>query len=153
MDHKQTGYDIGLFSLRFIVGLYLLLAGVGKVQGEIKEGVGSFYNGSFTQMKPEWLPDFFALPYGYALPWLEVAIAVALILGLFTRLTGLIGLGMLVSFTIALILKFNRIEAQPDGPGGPFSANYIQWAAYLLFALVGGGRWSVDAVMGKSKKR
>jgi uncharacterized membrane protein YphA (DoxX/SURF4 family) len=152
MTNKQSGQDIGLFALRISVGLYMLLAGIGKVQGEINNGIGSFSNGPFTAMKPDWLPSVMAMPYGYALPWLEVLVGATLIVGFYTRLTGLVGMGMLASFTIALILKFDSITAQPDGPGGPFNANYIQCTAYLLFALLGAGRWSVDAAMSKRKK-
>lgn len=152
MIKTHKGLDLGLFGLRLAIGLYMLLAGLGKVQGEINNGVGSFYNGPFTAMKPDWLPSAMALPYGYALPWLEVLLGVVLIVGFYTRLAGLVGLGMLVSFTIALFLKFDSISAQPETAPGPFNANYIQWAAYLLFALVGAGHWSIDSMLSKKKK-
>lgn len=152
MAKQQTKLDFGLFALRISVGLYMLLAGIGKVQGEINNGLGSFHDGPFTFMKPDWLPSALALPYGYALPWLEVLVGVTLIVGLFTRITGVVGLGMLASFTIALIIKNDTLAAQPDGPGGPFNANYIQCTAYLLFVLVGAGHWSVDAILAKKKK-
>lgn len=152
MDKQQNLYDLGLFSLRLTVGLYMLLAGVGKVQSEISNGLGSFYKGPFTAMQPDWLPGVFAAPYGYALPWLEVIVGVFLIVGLLTRLTSFVGLGMLVSFTIALAMMHGRIQAQAEGPGGPFSANYIQWSAYFLLLLVGPGRWSVDTILEKKRK-
>lgn len=152
MTKQQTSIDLGLLAMRISVGLYMLLAGFGKVQSEINNGLGSFYEGSFTAMKPDWLPTVMGMPYGYALPWLEVIVGVALIIGLCTRIVGIVGLGMLVSFIIALVIKFNSITAQPDGPGGPFNANYIQCTAYLFFALAGAGRLSVDAILLKKKK-
>lgn len=153
MNNKHTRFDASLFALRLTVGLYMLLAGVGKVQGEINNGIGHFYKGPFSAMQPDWLPDAFATSYGYALPWLEVLVGLLLIIGLFTRIVGFAGLGMLVSFTIALAIKFNSITAQADGPGGPFNANYIQWAAYLALMLLGAGAWSVDAVLAKKRKK
>ncbi|MEM1353562.1 MAG: DoxX family protein [Planctomycetota bacterium] len=152
MKTQQSMLDAGLLGMRITVGLYMLLAGFGKVRGEISNGLGSFYRGPFKSMQPTWLPDAMALPYGYVLPWIEVLVGIMLILGLFTRLVGLAGLGMLVSFTIALIIKLDTIKAQPDGPGGPFSANYIQSSAYLLFVLVGAGNWSIDSLRLKRKK-
>lgn len=149
--NEKTGQALGLFVLRVSVGLYMLLAGVGKVQAEIKDGLGTFANGPFSSLQPSWLPDGLGLPYGYVLPWLEVLIGLFLIVGFYTRLTALAGMGMLASFTIALIIAFDTISAVEPGDPYPFSPNYIQCAAYLLLALVGAGAWSIDALKGKRK--
>ena len=151
---RQTLVDIGFLLLRVSIGLYLLLAGIGKVRGEFNNGFGSFYRGSFKSMQPEWLPNALAAPYGYALPWAEVVVGALLILGLFgsiaAALTGL----MILSFTIALALKFGSITAQPaDARGGAFSANYIQIAACFLLTFVGPGAISLDRVIRKKRAK
>lgn len=152
MAKHNTTQDLGLFVLRLALGLYLLLAGVGKVQGEISNGVGSFYNGPFKGLQPAWLPDLLAAPYGYALPWLEVLVGVLLVIGLLGRFAAVGGFLMLVSFTIVLAMANNSITAQGADAPGPYHANYIQSAAYFLIVLVGCGSWSVDTLLRKKRK-
>ena len=149
---RQTLVDVGLLLLRFTIGLYLLLAGIGKVMGEFRGGPGSFYRGPFSSMQPAWLPDALAAPYGYALPWAEVVVGTLLILGLFgsiaAALTGL----MILSFTIALAMQHGSITAQPaEARGGAFSANYIQIAACFLLTFVGPGAFSLDRVIRRKR--
>jgi uncharacterized membrane protein YphA (DoxX/SURF4 family) len=144
--------DITLLLLRVTLGGYLLAAGVFKVMGELNDGFGSFYNGPFSSMQPSWLPDVMAAPYGYALPWIEVVIGAAVLLGLFTRISAALGFLMVLSFTIALAIAQGRWHAKPaDAPGGYFSGNYIQCAAYLVLTAVGAGRLSVDALLGRTR--
>lgn len=152
MKEPKTLQDAGLFLLRVPLGLYMAVAGWGKVQDEINEGFGHFYRGSFTRLKPDWLPAFFDTAYGYAIPWLELAVGVAVIFGVLTRFFSVIGFLMLTSFTIALALYFETIKAQPEAANHPFNSNYIQICAYLLLVLIGPGRWAVDYfVFGKKK--
>lgn len=144
-----TAANLGSFALRVTLGLYMGLAGLGKVKGELNNGIGSFYNGSFKGLQPDWLPNFLAALYGYALPWLELAVGGLLVLGMLTRYAAIAGLVMLISFTAALAIKSGSIAA--GGPG-PFHGNYIQCAAYLYFALVGAGAWALDAMITIKKK-
>lgn len=141
--------DLSLMLVRGTVGLYLCLAGIAKVRGELENGLGSFFNGPFTAMQPSWLPSWFSAPYGYALPWAEVVVGALLALGLLSRVMAAGTFLMLLSFTIALAMM-HGIDAQPDGPPGPFSANYIQVSAAFLLIWSGPGRWSLDRfVLGK----
>jgi len=152
--NKNMKLDIGLLALRIALGLYLLLAGVGKVQGELNNGIGSFYNSSFKGLQPDWLPAFLGAPYGYALPWLEVIVGALLIVGFLGHLAALIGLLMITSFTIALAMANNSIVAQGADAAGPYHTNYIQIAGYLLLTLVGCGNMGIDkAVFGKNKSK
>ena len=151
---RQTLVDVGLLLLRVSIGLYLLLAGIGKVRGEFNNGFGSFYRGNFSKMQPAWLPDAFAAPYGYALPWAEVIVGALLILGLFGSIAAAITGLMILSFTIALAFQFNSITAQPaEAKGGAFSANYIQVAACFLLTFVGPGAISLDRVIRKKRAK
>jgi uncharacterized membrane protein YphA (DoxX/SURF4 family) len=144
LEPHPTAQDFGLFVLRVALGGYFLAAGIGKAIGEVRNGHGHFYETSFQGLQPEWLPNALAAPYGYTLPWLEIILGLLLVIGLFGRITAaIIGL-MIVSFTVALAMKFGP-TAQPPEAGGPISANYLQIAAYVALAAMGPGRWSVDA--------
>jgi uncharacterized membrane protein YphA (DoxX/SURF4 family) len=153
MSKTPLTYDIGLFILRITLGLYLLITGFGKVQGEFKNGLGSFYKGNvFQGLQPDWLPDTFAMPYGYALPWLEVIVGALLILGLLGRFAAIAGFLMLASFTIVKVTSTGSITGLKPDEVGSFNTNYIQSAAYLLLALVGCGRIALDTLIFKKRK-
>jgi len=154
MRTYNAGTHLGLLLTRVALGAYLLLAGWGKVTTELDKGIGYFYKENFQGMTPDWLPGWFGTPYGYALPWLELLVGGLVALGLFTRFFATGGFLMLVSFTIALAIKFENITAQPEGPGGPFNANYIQATMYLLLIFTGAGALSLDRVFfGKRKPK
>lgn len=136
MDHVAG--DLALLLGRVPIGLYLLLAGVGKIQG----GVEQFVEQGFKPMQPAFLPDAVALPYAYAIPFLEVAFGAALIVGLLSRLSaGVIGL-MILSFTIAQ-LAADFAEGLQRGPG-PFNPNFVMIGLCVALVATGGGGWSLD---------
>ncbi|MFN3167115.1 MAG: DoxX family protein [Phycisphaeraceae bacterium] len=153
MTKTPLTQDIGLLVLRATLGLYLLIAGIGKVRGEFSNGVGSFYKGKgFQGLQPDWLPDAFAAPYGYALPWLEVIVGALLIVGLLGRFAAIGGFLMLASFTIVKVESTGSITGLKPDEVGSFNANYIQSAAYLLLVLAGCGRIAVDTLVFKKRK-
>ena len=139
---SEWWFHLASLLARGSLGLYFLLAGVGKVRGELSNGLGSFYEGPFSSMQPSWLPDLLAAPYGYALPWAEVVIGAMLTLGLATRLSATLVALMLLSFTVALMLA----RGVSGGSPGPFHPNVILLALSLLLVVVGGGALSVDAM-------
>lgn len=145
----RWGFHLTVFLARAALGLYFLLAGVGKVRGELQNSIGHFYETSFQSLQPAWLPTFFAAPYGYALPWLEVVVGAMLTIGLATRLTTTVVSLMLVSFTIALMIA----KGVSGGAAGPFHPNVVMIGLSLLLLAVGGGAISVDAMFrGKRAK-
>jgi uncharacterized membrane protein YphA (DoxX/SURF4 family) len=131
--------DFVLFLNRVAMGLYLLLAGVAKVRG----GVANFVEKAFAPMRPAWLPEAIATPYGYAIPYLEVILGATLLLGLLGRLSAFLTFLMITSFTIALVVKNQSFVHGP----GPFSANFIMIALALLLAVAGPGRFSLDRAL------
>ena len=143
MATSNSNFVVNLVLLlnRLSLGLYFLLAGVGKIQG----GVQNFVNKGFKSMQPAWLPDVIATPYGYAIPFLEVVLGGILIIGLFTRIASSLIAIMIFSFTIALAISKGTLEHGP----GPFNANFIMITLALLLAVTGAGKWSVDAVVRK----
>jgi len=144
MNKSLYRQDLGLFILRFSLGLFLFLAGVGKVQGELQNGLGSFYRSAFVMMQPSWMPEWLGMPYGYALPWLELLVGGLLVLGLMGRSAAIAGTLMMASFTIAHVLVAGNLTGIADGEQGIFHTNYMLTAGWLTLALIGCGNWSVD---------
>ncbi|MCC7146128.1 MAG: DoxX family protein [Phycisphaeraceae bacterium] len=124
--------NFALFVNRLALGLFLLLAGVSKLQG----GVEKFVQGDYAQMTPAWLPTWFATPYGYFVPFGEVIFGAMLILGLAGRLAAIVVFLMLTSFTIATYVAGAPVQ-------GPFSPNLILIALAFLLAVIGPGGWSL----------
>ena len=138
---SEAWFHLTALLARASLGLYFLLAGVGKVRGELQNGLGTFYEGSFQGLQPAWLPTFFAAPYGYALPWAEVVIGAMLVLGLATRISSTLIALMLLSFTIALMLA----KGPSGGSPGAFHPNVVMLTLSMLIIALGGGAISVDA--------
>ncbi len=136
----SVGHSLAIFFGRVTLGAYFGAAGVKKV---FEVGVGTFYDESYLKMAPQWLPQAINKVYGQAIPYLELVLGVLLIAGLLTRLAGLLTFGMLVSFTIALMM------AKGPSGGGPvyFHVNVVLCAVALGLVLTGGGGLSVDRVL------
>lgn len=138
-----------IFFSRVLMGLYFMLAGVGKAMGEINNGIGSFYQNAYKPMQPFFVPDFVGVPMGYTLPWIEIVLGALMIVGLLTRLsTALVAL-LIVSFTMALIMAKGGIAA---GSPGPFHPNFIMIGVCLIVIAAGGGRLSLDALACQSER-
>lgn len=157
MNTYNHGTQLGLFLARASLGLYLTLAGWGKVVTEVKEGIGTFLNGpGYTAMTPDWLPWWFAQPYGYALPWLELVVGGLIVFGLVTRFAATGAFLMLTSFTIVQVISSESIrgvKAVPDmPPPPPFTSNYMLSAVFFLLIFTGAGSLSLDRlIFGKGK--
>ncbi|MBC7784093.1 MAG: DoxX family protein [Burkholderiales bacterium] len=128
--------DISLLLARLALGIYMLIAGWIKMAG----GVGTFVDGSFMKLKPEWLPDSFARPYGYALPFLELVTGLGLALGLFTRISAGIITLLLISIAIAVISE----KGLAGGAPGPIHPSVIFATLALVLMVLGSGRLALD---------
>ncbi len=137
--------DLCLLLLRVTLGMYFVIAGWGKVEQELEEGLGTFYRGAFSAMQPEWLPEYLAAPYGYALPWLEVAFGAMLALGLLGRVAALAIALMLVSFTTVLIIQYGWTGLK-EGSAQPFNPNTVMAAGALVLVAAGPGWLSLDGM-------
>jgi uncharacterized membrane protein YphA (DoxX/SURF4 family) len=124
---------------RLALGALFVYAGVFKIRG----GVKNFVEGFYAQATPSWLPKAFALPYGYALPWLEALAGVLLIVGLGGRIGAALASLLLLSILIATGVK--------DPNGGPFTTNVILFTLTLLLTTAGSGAFSLDTLMGRKK--
>ena len=121
---------------RVSLGWYVMNAGWEKVQRELAGGPGTFLAGDMFQRRSSILPEFLAVPLGYAWPWLELSTGLLLIIGLFARTTAAVMAWMLLSIAIALASSGDDF----------FPRHYLMVfvpLALLLFVL-GPGRYSVD---------
>lgn len=143
LDCPHPWFHIALLLNRIAIGLYLLLAGTGK----LNDGLVEFVNESFKKMQPGWLPDALALPYAYALPFLEIVFGALLILGFLSRTSAAISGLMILSFTIAIATQESLLEHGP----GPFSANLIFITLLFLLFVTGPGNLSIDQRLFKAK--
>lgn len=143
MKQYNAGTHLGLLLVRVGFGLYLTLAGWGKVATEFREGFGTFYKGGFSSSSPTWLPDWFGMPYGYALPWLELIVGGMLILGLLSRFAATGAFLMLLSFTIVKVIG-NGYTGLGDEERGFFTTNYLFTVVYFLLIFTGAGAASLD---------
>lgn len=125
---------MALLLQRVTLGLWVLLLGVGKFQG----GLDQFVHGAFASMTPAWLPGWFALPFGYAVPFVEVIFSALLIAGLFTRIAAVVLFLAILSFTIAMAGAgiFSKL--------GPYPSNIMYLSILFLLTVTGAGRYSVD---------
>jgi putative oxidoreductase len=133
---QRAFLDAAILLNRVALGLYFVIAGWGKVSA----GVASFVAGPYAKQTPPWLPSAVAVPYGYALPFIELLGGLLLIAGLFGRVVPLVLSLLLLS--IAVALKF-AINVQ-----GPFHHSVVFATLAVLLAAIGPGRWSVDAALG-----
>ena len=146
---KGKCFNLMLLLNRLSIGVYLLLAGVGKITGE--GGIPGFVGGPYKAMTPPWLPPTVATPFGYALPILEVVFGLLLEIGLFGRFSAWVVSLLLLSFTVALYHAGMFWHTPPAVPG-PYHTNVILITTSLLLAIAGPGCVSVDALFRRKNK-
>jgi len=85
------------------------------------------------------LPSVLEKPYAYALPGFEVFLGAFLVLGLFMRISALVSILLIVSFTIAKIIALARgldiSVCGCFGPAVPLLAPYSLALDFVLLAL------------------
>lgn len=151
VTRAPAGASLALLLNRLSLGAYFLLAGYSKV---FKVGVEEFYEGPFQSLKPEWLPEWFAYPFGYALPFTEMLFGALLVIGLLTRVSAMVLFLLLVGITIALAENGVFLYNPPQVPG-PFHTNVILGTLALALVFLGPGGLSLDRIIRwqQSRKR
>ena len=84
---------------RWCLGMILLIAGLGKFPD-----VSGFANGLVKQFAETWLPGWLLIPYGYALPFMEVGLGALLLLGLWRNGVLFVAGLLLISLTFGMAL-------------------------------------------------
>ncbi|MEX2214441.1 MAG: DoxX family protein [Phycisphaeraceae bacterium] len=125
---------------RLALGLYFFFAGYEKV---FNVGVGTFFEKTYKPNVPDWLPQFIATPYGYAVPFLEMIAGAALAVGLFGRIAALLVAALLVSFMLAMGVS---------GAGGTFDKNIVFATLAIMLVITGPGTLSIDRFLPGRKK-
>jgi uncharacterized membrane protein YphA (DoxX/SURF4 family) len=95
---------------------------------------------------PAYLPPAAGKAYLYSVPLAELLVGICLLLGLFTRVIGLITALMLLSFMMA-------VTGWKDPQGGPFNASVAYFMVALALMFLGPGRISVDAVLPRRRSK
>lgn len=111
----------------------LLLGGVLLVAGGLKAFKPSESAGAVAAYKI--LPTNLAHLIGYALPWLEIAIGILLIIGLSTRFAAVIGTGVMIIFIAAIISVWARgilIDCGCFGGGGEIDPGETKYLSTIL---------------------
>ena len=117
---------IGLL-VRLTLGVVLIVAGALKVTSPAvsARAVQAF----------EILPYDLAGFVGYALPVVEIAVGLLLVLGLFTRVSAVVGGLLMLAFIIGIVSAWARglsIDCGCFGGGGTIGANETQYGLELL---------------------
>lgn len=140
MNLKERTYLWYLAVLRIYVGYYLFFQGIGKFQRNFPKGdwIGRQIGDIASLDLYPWYKTFlqsYVVPhselFGYLVMIGEIAVGVGLLLGLFTRVSALVGLFMLANYYL--------------GPGtarGGYMLAYQQFyiVALAIFVLAGPGR-------------
>lgn len=137
MRTRSVSEWVGLVA-RLVLGVVLVVSGYLKV--------GSLESSAEAVRAFKILPYDLANLVGYVLPVLELAIGALLVLGLFTRIAGIVGALLMVAFLIGIVSVWVRgisIDCGCFGGGGvvaPEDTNYL-WDVVRDVGLLLCGVW------------
>ena len=125
-----TTHNLGTLVARILLAAIFILAGIGKL-GDVQGFAGYMASGG--------VPAFLAWP----VILFEILGGIALLIGFLTRPAAL-ALGV---FSIVAAVLYHFVPAD-QAQMTNFMKNIALGGGYLALALLGGGQWSVDAVLG-----
>lgn len=117
---------LGLFA-RLVLGGLLFAAGALKIPTP--------YKAAAAMRAYELLPNSLASFFGYILPWFEVGLGLLLILGVATRLSGLVGALLMLLFIGAIASAWARglsIDCGCFGGGGEIDPNETKYLQEII---------------------
>lgn len=143
---------VGLLA-RLVLGVVLVVAGALKV--------GNPLGAARAVQAYDVLPFELARWIGYALPWVEIVVGVLLVLGLFTRVSAVIGTVLMLAFVIGIAQAWARglsIDCGCFGGGGQVTPEQTKYgreiARDLGLAVCGAwlairsrSTWSLDRLL------
>lgn len=130
---------VGLLA-RLVLGVVLVVAGALKV--------GNPLGAARAVQAYDVMPFELARWIGYALPWVEIVVGVLLVLGLFTRVSALIGTVLMLAFVIGIAQAWARgltIDCGCFGGGGQVTAEQTKYGREIArdLGLAACGAWLV----------
>ncbi len=113
-----------ILAFRLVLGLTFLVSSFGKLVDIEHYSVAMVYNFDI-------LPGPLAIGFGWALPFIELACGIGLLLGVLTRLSAL-GISLLsVSFFITKVILLSRGTDVECGCFGAIGSTMASWSIYL----------------------
>lgn len=139
MSRARVRDHVGLLA-RLVLGVVLLVAGGLKI--------GNPLGAARAVQAYDVLPFEMARYVGYALPWVEIVVGVLLVLGLFTRISAVIGSLLMLAFVIGIAQAWARgltIDCGCFGGGGQVASNQTKYGREIArdLALALCGAWLV----------
>jgi putative oxidoreductase len=129
--YQQTGLSLGLLVLRLIMGVAFVMHGTDKIAAP------------FTWMQGAPVPGFFQAAAAVS----EYFGGMALVVGLLTRPAAF---GLFCTMAVAAIMgHIMRGDPFVSSGGASYEMAAVYWACSWLLLLVGGGRFSLDALLFK----
>ncbi len=125
--------------LRVSLGVLFFFAGLNKVIG----GPVDFAQGMIGNFEDTYLPVILVAPFAYVLPFVEVVLGAALIVGLFTK-------PMLAVTGILLIMLSLGTNIMGNPPTTANNVNYVLVTVAALYFACRDNRWSADRWLGKA---
>jgi len=118
----ENRYVIIVF--RLVLGGTFLVSSVGKFVDIEYYSVAMVYNFDI-------LPGPLAVAFGWTLPFIELACALGLLLGILTRLSALGIALMSISFVVTKVILLSRGKDVECGCFGAFASTMASWSVYL----------------------
>jgi thiosulfate dehydrogenase (quinone) large subunit len=141
VSRPSTAASVGLLLARVPLGLYFILAGMGKFL-YYPGGAAAFVQDNMPNAV-KFMSENVARTYLTSLPYAEIALGAFLIMGLVTRVIAACMALLLISFTIA-----NGIRV----PNLPFHPNLVYLGLAMALTLCGGGWISVDGLLFRPRR-
>jgi len=141
--HNNVGWQsdaalaYAIFRLTF--GVNICFRGIVRIT---VNGLDQFSAGLMKQFEPTWFPPFAISAFGHVIPWVETAVGLLLIVGLFTRPALVVGGLLMTSLTFGTMFLQN------------FDLAWLQLTyAIAFFLLLAARPWNVislDRMLGKN---
>src|SRR6204780_844366 len=96
-DDSSLAYAL----LRVTLGINIFMDGTSRLMG----GIGNFVSGMIKMFQNTVLPTAVIVPFGYALPWLEAALGLLMIIGFRTRAALVAGALLMLGLTFGSALR------------------------------------------------
>ena len=135
----ETAVDLTSLILRLTLGAIMISHGIPKITK--REVLGKKWNDHYGVPKATiWLTGIFQIVGG-----------LALLVGLFTSLTALLlALDMLAALFICIFNSHHREPFNSVSPDKGWDVNLLLVGSLVAVMLLGGGKWSLDALLGLS---